>query len=377
MQKIYLDYNATSPLRPEALDAMRPYFSDIFGNPSSLHSFGFEAKGALEEARGNMAWILGAELPGEIIFASSGTEANNLALKGFAGQFQGGQIITSAIEHHSIVNTCRELEKKGFQVIYLKPSPEGIISLEDLEGAINEQTVLVSIMHANNEIGSIQPIKEIGEICRKRKIVFHTDATQTVGKLPINVREFNIGMLSLSAHKFGGPKGAGALYVRKDIALMSLLHGGSQERGRRAGTENTASIVGMSRALELSCGEMKKNQENWQKLREKLAGEIVEKIAKVKINGGENPLPNTLSVSFAGVSGESLALSLDAKGIAVATGSACDSSDLEPSHVLLSLGFSTEEAHSTIRFSFGEQTTEEDIEYVLAILPEAVGKLRL
>lgn len=376
-KRVYLDYAATTPCDPLVIEAMRPYFFEKFGNPSSIHSFGQEAKKGMEDARQELASFLGAK-PEEIVFTSGGTESNNFAIFGTAetGEKKGNHIITSAIEHHAILEPCKVLEKKGYKVTYIKVDKDGLVSPEDVKKAITDKTILISIMHANNEIGVIQPIAEIGRLAQEKEITFHTDAVQTVGHIPTKVDELNVDLLSLSAHKFYGPKGIGALYIRKGARINRFLHGGDQERGRRASTSNVAGIVGLGKAIEL-CGKMTDEAELQIALRDKLIGNLLKKVDKVYLNGHPTlRLPNNVNVSSEYIEGESMLLNLDMMGVAASTGSACTSSSLEPSHVLLAIGRTHETAHGSLRFSLGRWTTENDIDYVLEILPPIIDKLR-
>jgi len=379
MKKVYLDYAATTPCDPEVIKAMEPYFFDKFGNASSIHAYGQEAKAAIEDAREKVASFLGAK-PDEIVFTSGGTESDNFALEGvaYALQKKGNHIITTAIEHHAVGEPCKFLEKQGFKVSYVGVDKYGLVSPEDIKKAITDKTILISVMHANNEIGTIQPIAEIGKIARDKGIYFHTDAVQTVGHIPVNVDELNVGLLSLSSHKFYGPKGAGALYIRKGTRIEKFLHGGDQEKGRRASTHNTPGIVGLGKAIEL-CKEKMEGEEKFQSsLRDKLIKGIPDKISEVYLNGHpDERLPNNVNFSIKYIEGESILLSLDMLGIAASTGSACTSSSLEPSHVLLALGLSHEIAHGSLRITLGRWTKEEDINYLLEHLPKIVEKLRV
>jgi len=378
MKKIYLDYAATAPCDPEVIKAMEPYFFDKFGNASSIHTYGQEAKAAVEDARERLASFLGAKAE-EIVFTSGGTESDNFAIEGvaYALQKKGNHIITTAIEHHAIGEPCKFLEKQGFKVSYIGVDKNGLVSVEDIKKAITDKTILISVIHANNEIGTIQPIAEIGKIAKGKGIYFHTDAVQTVGHIPVNVDELNVNLLSLSAHKFYGPKGVGALYIRRGTRLMRFLHGGDQEKGRRASTHNTPGIVGLGKAIELCREKMDKEVEFQIALRNRLIKEIPSKISEVYLNGHPTKrLPNNVNFSIKYIEGESILLSLDMLGIAASTGSACTSSSLEPSHVLLALGLSHEIAHGSLRISLGRWTKEEDINYLLEHLPKIVEKLR-
>lgn len=378
MNKVYLDYAATAPCDPEVLKAMEPYFTEIFGNPSSLHSFGQAAKKGLEDSRQVLADFIGAR-PEEIIFTCGGTESDNFAMLGAAGAMEskGNHIITSVIEHHAVLEPLRFLEKKGFKITYIPVDKDGLVSPDDVKKAVTDKTILVSVMHANNEIGVIQPISEIGSICREKGVYFHSDAVQTVGHIPVNVNDLNVDLLSLSAHKFYGPKGVGALYVRKGTRINRFLHGGDQERGRRASTQNTPGIAGLAKAIELCKNSMEREAKELIRLRDKLIKEIPARISEVRLNGHPvKRLPNNVNFSFQYIEGESIILNLDMLGIAVSTGSACTSSSLEPSHVLLAIGLSHEVAHGSVRVSMGRWTKEEEIDYFLDNLPKIVSKLR-
>jgi cysteine desulfurase len=378
MKRIYLDYNATTPIHPKVLDTMLPYYRDSFGNPSDIYFFGQETKKATEEAREKVANLLGAS-PEEIVFTSGGTEADNFALKGvaFALEEKGRHIITSNIEHHAVLSTCQYLEKGGFKITYLPVDKYGWLDPGKVENAITKETILISIIHANNEVGTIQPIPEIGEIAERRGVCFHTDAVQTVGKVPVKVDKLRVDLLSLSAHKFYGPKGIGALYIRRGTHIHPLIHGGHQERVRRAGTENVPGIVGLGRAAEIASREMEGEAKRIENLRNKLEEKIKENIPYVYINGHPSKRsPNTLNVSFEFVEGESLLLNLDLKGIAASTGSACTAGSLEPSHVLEAMGVPPQLAQGSLRFSLGWDNKEEDIDYTVETLKEIVGRLR-
>ena len=378
MKRIYLDYAATTPCDPEVIKAMEPYFFEKFGNPSSIHTEGQEAKRAIEDARERLASFLGAK-PEEIIFTSGGTESNNFAVGGMAHPLgkKGNHIITTAIEHHAITEPCKFLEKKGFKVTYVGVDKYGLVSPEDIKKAITDKTILISVMHANNEIGTIEPIAEIGKITRDKGICFHTDAVQTVGHIPVNVNDLNIDLLSLSAHKFYGPKGVGALYVRRGTRIERFLHGGDQEKGRRASTHNTPGIVGLGRAIELCKDKMQDEAKFQLRLRDKLIKEIPSRIPDVYLNGHpQQRLPNNVNFSIKYIEGESILLNLDMLGIAASTGSACTSTSLEPSHVLLAIGLSHEIAHGSLRLTLGRWTKEDDIDYLLEHLPGIAAKLR-
>ncbi|MCG0277529.1 MAG: cysteine desulfurase NifS [Thermanaeromonas sp.] len=357
---------------------MLPYLKEEFGNPSSLYSWGRQAKKAIEEARARVAGLIGAQ-PEEIVFTSGGTEADNMALIGvaYANQKKGKHIITSSIEHHAVLDTAQYLQRQGFKVTFLPVTPEGLVRVEDVEEAITDETILISIMHVNNEVGTIQPIQEIGKLARERGIIFHTDAVQSVGKIPVNVDELNVDLLSASAHKIYGPKGVGCLYIRKGTRIQPLLHGGGQERKRRAGTENVPGIVGFGKAAELAGQELESEGKRLKALRDKLIDGVLERIDHVQLNGDrERRSPINANFSFKYVEGESILLSLDMKGIAASSGSACTSGSLDPSHVLLAMGIPHEVAHGSVRMTLGRDNTEEDIDYVLEVLPEIIERLR-
>jgi len=378
MKKVYFDHNATTPVDKRVVEAMLPFFTEHFGNASSIHEFGRTARKAVEDAREKVAEFLGAD-SSEIIFTSGGTESNNLAIKGIAEAFvkKGNHIITSQIEHHAVLNPCKELEKKGFKITYLPVDEYGVVNLEELKKAITPQTILITIMHANNETGTIQPIEEIGEIAREKGILFHTDAVQTVGKIPVNVNKMNVDLLSLSGHKIYGPKGIGVLFIRKGTKIVPLHHGGHHEKNKRAGTENVPGIVGIARAIEIAKDEMPREKEKLSKLTEKLKNGIFEGIKDVKLNSHpEKRLPNTLNVSFKFIEGESVILNLDMLGVAVSSGSACTSGTLSASHVLLAMGVDPAVAQGSVRFSLGKGNTEGDVDFVLENLPKIVEKLR-
>ena len=378
MQRVYLDYAATTPCDPQVIKAMEPYFFEKFGNASSIHSFGQEAKKAIEDSRLMLASFLGAE-PSEIVFTSGGTESNNFAIKGvaYALEKKGNHIITTVIEHHAVIEPCKFLEKRGFKVSYVPVDKYGLVSPEDIKRAITDKTILISVMHANNEIGTIQPVAEIGKIAKEKGIYFHTDAVQTLGHIPVNVDELNANLVSLSAHKFYGPKGVGALYIRKGTRIERFLHGGDQENGRRASTHNASGIVGLGKAIELCRDKMDKEAEFQMSLRDELIKEIPNKISEVSLNGHPTlRLPNNVNFSIKYIEGESILLNLDMLGIACSTGSACTSSSLEPSHVLLAIGLAHEIAHGSLRITMGRWTQESDISYLLENLPKIVEKLR-
>jgi cysteine desulfurase len=373
---IYLDHAATTPMRPEVFDAMRPYFLERFGNPSSLHSYGLDARAAVEQARQHVASAIGAS-PEEIVFTSGGTESDNLALRGVL-QREGKKdhIITSAIEHPAVLETCKFIEKLGHEVTYLSVDREGRINPAEVEDAIQENTRLISIMHANNEIGSIQPIAEVGAIAASHGIYMHTDAVQSVGKIPVDVKKLNVQMLSISSHKIYGPKGVGCLYVQKGTKLTPLVFGGGHERGLRSGTENVSGIVGFGEAMRLAIEDFTDNARIL-KLRDALIDAVLREIPSTQLNGGrEHRLPNNANFSFSYIEGESLLLRLNAKGIAGSTGSACSSKKLEPSHVLLAIGLNPVDAHGSLRLTLGRETTNADVRYVSEVLPGIVNELR-
>ena len=375
---IYLDYNATTPTDPRVLEEMLPYFNTHYYNPSSLYKSARDCRKAIEQARIKVASLLGAE-PSEIIFTAGGTEANNLAIKGvaFANKNKGNHIITSKIEHPAVLNPCRWLEQQGFKVTYLGVDKYGVLDLDELKNSITQETILITIMHANNEVGTIQPIREISELAHSREVYVHTDAVQTVGKLPIQVKELGIDLLSLSGHKFYGPKGIGALYIKKGTLLDPLIHGGHHEKNKRAGTENVSGIIGLGKACEIAEAEMHPEEKKIKYLREKLYNGIKNKVSDTMLTGHpERRLTGTLSLCVSGVEGESMLLELDAKGICASSGSACTSASLEPSHVLSAMGIPPEIAHSSLRFSLGRQNTEDEINYVMEVFPEIVARLR-
>lgn len=376
--KIYMDHASTTPVDSEVVKAMLPYFTDKFGNASSIHSFGREAKKALDGSRRIVANALNAN-PDEIIFTSSGTESDNLAIKGIAieGKNKGrNHIITSSIEHHAVLNPCEYLGENGFDVTYVPVDRYGTVNPSDIENSITEKTCLISVMHANNEIGTIQQIEEIGKISKEHGIPFHTDAVQTFGKIPIDVEKFNITLLSISGHKIYGPKGIGALYIKKGTRIEPLIHGGGHERGLRSGTENISGIVGLGKAVEIAQRDMEKEAKRLTALRDILSKGVLE-IKDSWLNGHPTKrLPNNANFCFSRVEGESMLLKLDAKGIAVSTGSACSSKSLEPSHVLKAIGLKPEEMHGSLRFTLGKSNTKEDIDYVLEVIPEIIDELR-
>jgi cysteine desulfurase len=376
--RIYLDHAATTYTKPEVLEEMLPYFTENYGNPSSVHSFGREARKAMDLARERTARALHTD-PGNIFFTGSGTEADNWAVKGaaLANRKKGNHIITTSIEHHAVLHTCRYLERNGFEVTYLAVDKYGLVDAEQVRNAITDQTILISVMTANNEIGTIQPIREIGTIAKEKGILFHTDAVQAIGSVPIDVEEMNIDLLSLSAHKFYGPKGIGALYMRKGVKVQQILHGGAQERNRRAGTENLPAIVGLGKAIELAVQDIPGHNARLETLRDRLITGILSTVEHTRLNGHpERRLPGNVNFSFEFIEGEALLLSLDIKGIAGSSGSACTSGSLDPSHVLLAIGLPHEIAHGSLRLTLGENNTEEEVDYVLEVLPQVVQKLR-
>jgi cysteine desulfurase len=377
MKRIYLDYAATTPTHPDVVEAMLPYFSDSFGNPSSIYSYGQEAKGAVEKAREQVATLINAR-DEEIVFTSGGTEADNFAIEGVAfGNPEHNHIITSAIEHHAVIETCKFLERRGFEITYLPVDSEGLVDPDDAKKAVTEKTCLISIMHANNEVGTIQPIKELAAIAREAGVYFHTDAVQSTGQIPVDVGDLGVDLLSMSAHKLYGPKGVGALYIRKGTKLVPFMHGGGQERNRRGSTENVPGIVGFGKATEIAREVMAGEIERQTRLRDRLIKSILEQIDGVRLNGHPTKrLPNNVNVSIDYVEGESMLLNLDLENICASTGSACTSSSLEASHVLLALGLGHEQAHSSLRFTIGKWTAEEDIDRVIEVLPGIVTKLR-
>lgn len=379
MKRIYLDNAATTACAPEVVEAMLPYFTQTFGNASSVHAFGRESRRAIETARRQVARALNAAAPQEIVFTAGGSESDNWAIKGaaFARADKGRHIITSAIEHHAVLHTCQWLEKQGFEVTCLPVDAEGRVSVEHVERALRPDTVLVSVMTANNEIGTLQPVAQIGRLCRERGVLFHTDAVQAVGAIPVDVQAMHADLLSLSAHKFHGPKGVGALYVRKGVRLDNLVHGGAQERGLRAGTENLAGIVGLGKAIEMATAHLEDNAVHMTRMRDRLIAGIMERVPEVRLNGHPTDrLPNNCNLSFQGVEGEALLLRLDLAGIAGSSGSACTSGTLDPSHVLLAIGLPVAMAHGSLRLTLGADTTEEDIDAVLERLPPIVADLR-
>ncbi len=376
-RQVYMDHSATTAANPAVTEAMLPYFSENFGNPSSLYSIGRQARRAIEEARQKVADLIGAKKE-EIIFTGSGTESDNLAIKGIAykNRKKGDHIITSSIEHHAVLHVCKYLESQGFKVTYLPVNKDGIVNPADVEKAITSQTILITIMHANNEIGTLQPLEDIGKIAREKNIPFHTDAVQTAGKLPLDVEALGVSLLSMSAHKMYGPKGVGALYLRKGIFIEPLFHGGGHERNLRSGTENVPGIVGFGKAAELAKQRFPE-EAKLADLRDRLIKGVLE-IKDSYLNGHPTKrLPNNANFRFSYIEGESMILNLDMKGVSASTGSACSSTSLEPSHVLMAIGLKPEEAHGSLRLTLGLGNTQDDVDYVVSVLPEIVNKLRM
>ena len=378
MRKIYMDYNATTPVHREVLEAMLPFYKEDFGNASSVHSLGRRARAAMEEAREKVAGLIGAR-PREIVFTSGGTESDNFAIEGtmYRNSKKGKHLITSAIEHPAVLNTCQYLEANGYEVTYLDVDRYGVVNLDQLKESLRDDTVLITIMHANNETGTIEPMKEIVQIAEEHGIFVHTDAVQSVGKIPVDVEELGVDLLSLSGHKIYGPKGVGVLYIRRGMRIEPFMRGGHHERGRRGGTENVPGIVGLGKAAELAASSMESEAKRLWGLTEKLKNGIMERLDHICVNSPpENRVPGTINISFEFLEGESILLSLDIKGVAVSTGSACTSGSLEPSHVLTALGVPVAVAQGAIRFSLGKDNTEADVEYVLQELPPIIRRLR-
>lgn len=378
MRRVYLDSNATTPMRPEVAAAMLPVFTEEYGNPSSIHWFGQQAKSLVDDARQQVARLIRAE-PSEIVFVSGGTEADNLAIRGIAEaqKARGRHIITSKIEHHAVLHTCKDLEKQGWDVTWLPVSRDGVVDPDDVRRAIRPETVLITIMHANNEIGSIQPIEEIGMIAEAADIYFHSDGVQSTGKIPVDVKKLKVDLYSISAHKIHGPKGVGALYLRKGTTLKPLLTGGGHERNRRSGTENVAGIVGFGVAAKIAREGLEAEAARMRELRDRLENGLVARIPSIHVNAKDTArLPNTSNIMVDFAEGEGLVISLDLKGVAVSTGSACSSGSLEPSHVLTAIGKTPDEAHGSLRFSLNAMNTAEDVDYVLEVLPGIVDRLR-
>ncbi len=375
---IYFDNAATTPIRPEVYDTMRPYIESCYGNPSSVYKLARESKKAIDLARKQVADAINAD-SGEIFFTGCGSESDNWAIKGVALALKdkGKHIITTNIEHHAILHTCEFLEENGYEVTYIPVDEYGMVSADDIKKAIRPDTILVSVMTANNEIGTIEPIKEIGAVCREKGVYFHTDAVQAVGHIKIDVKEMNIDLLSLSGHKIGAPKGIGALYIRKGVKIKNLIHGGQQEKGKRAGTENVIGIVALGKAIELAVSEMEDTTERLKYLRDKIINGVLKNIEYSRLNGHpEERLPGNVNISFEFIEGESMLLMLDAKGICASSGSACTSGSLDPSHVLLAIGLPHEKAHGSLRISLGYQNTEEEVDKLLEVLPPIVQRLR-
>jgi cysteine desulfurase len=378
VRKIYLDHNATTPLYKEVVQAMLPFLEENWGNPSSIHWASREPRKAVDEAREKIAQLINAQ-PHEIVFTGSGSEGNNFALKGVAQSLlrKGNHIVTTAVEHPSVINTCRYLAKVDFTVDYLTVDPEGMIDINVLSKSITDKTILISVMHANNETGNIYPVEKIGELAREKGVLFHCDAVQAAGKIPVDVKKMNVDLLTLSGHKLYAPKGIGALYIRRGVKLLPLIHGGHQERNRRAGTENVAGIVGFGKACEIAREGVGKNAERLIRLRDKLHRGIMKRIDQVTLNGHPaTRLPTTLNLSFDHVDGESLLLNLDMKGIAASSGSACTSGSIEASHVLLAMGVPMKLALGSVRFSLGTESSEDEIDHLLDVLPPVVEKIR-
>lgn len=377
-RRVYLDHTATTPIHPEVLAAMRYVLESVFGNPSSLHSFGREAREYLEDARCKVAELIGAS-PEEIVFTSGGTEADNLAVLGvvYAYRGQGNHIITSSIEHHAVLDACKALSRDGFDVTYLPVDQYGFVDPDDVRKALRKETILITVMHANNEIGTIEPIEEIAAIARENGVVFHTDAVQTAGHIPVNVERLGVDLLSLSAHKFYGPKGVGALYIRRGIRLLPILHGGGQEGNRRPGTENLPGIVGLGKAAEIAARELDSQVVSVRGMRDRLIKGVLEKISDVRLNGHPvQRLPQNAHFSFWGVDGKSLLRGLDMEGIAASAGSACSSGAVHPSHVLLAIGLPLELASASVRLTLGRVNTEEDVDYCVEVLSRLIAELR-
>ncbi len=378
MKRIYMDYAATTPADPAVVKAMLPYFTESFGNPSSLYSYGQENKQALDKARDTVAGAIGARAD-EIIFTGGGTEADNTALSGVAraNKQKGNHIITTTVEHHAILETCAALAKEGVETTYVPVDNFGVVSPDDIKKAITPKTILISVMHANNEVGSIQPVEEIGRIAKQAGVYLHTDAVQTVGHIPVNVDDLGVDLLSLAAHKLYGPKGVGVLYVRRGTRIEPFIHGGAQEKGRRAGTENVAGIVGLAKAVELAMPELDSERKRITALRDKLIKGMFDRIDLMQVNGHPTKrLPNNVNVSIDYVEGESMLLNLDLEDICVSTGSACSSTSAEPSHVLRAMRVDPARAHCSLRFTLGKWTTEDEVDRVLTVMPEVVTRLR-
>ena len=376
--KIYMDHAATTAVKEEVLQEMLPYFSQIYGNPSSIYSFGRDAKRAIEVARDKVAKALGTN-PSEIYFTAGGSESDNWAVKGvaYANRKKGNHIITTAIEHHAVLDTCKYLDKNGFQITYLPVDKDGLITAQQVADAITDKTILITVMYANNEIGVTQPIQEIGKIAKEKGIYFHTDAVQAIGAIPVSISDLHVDFLSLAAHKFYGPKGIGVLYIRRGVQLETFIHGGAQERNKRAGTENVPGIVGLGKAIEIAVNQLDSYSSHVQHLRDRLITEVMSKVPNVRLNGHPTKrLPGNVNFSIEYIEGESLLLSLDMKGIAASSGSACTSGSLDPSHVLLAIGLPHEIAHGSLRLTLGEENTDEDVDYCVEVIPGIVNRLR-
>jgi len=378
--KVYLDYAAATPVDPRVLEAMLPYFAEYFGNPSSVHSYSHKAQEALDKARESVASLIGAESPDEVVFTSGATESNNLALKGFAyrNRDKGNEIVTTTIEHISILNVCKYLRGEGFEAVYVPVDRYGLVDVEKLAEAVDEKTLLVSVMYANGEIGTVEPIEEIGKIAHERNVPLHVDATAAVGKVPIDVVKENIDLLTLSSNDLYGPKGVGALYIRRGVKLLPIIHGGGQERGLRSGSENIPGIVGMGKAAELAKEEIQTEAERLTGLRDSLISGLLKEVPESYLNGHPTQrLPNNANMRFSYIEGESLLLGLDALGVQASSGSACTSKTLEPSYVLLAIGLKHEEAHGSVLFTLGKGNREEEVNYVVKVVPGIVRRLRI
>jgi len=378
LNKIYFDHNATTPVAPEVADAMLPYLREEWGNPSSIHWAGRGSRKGVDDARDSVARLLNCE-PTEVVFTSSGTEGDNHAIKGvvYSKKARGNHIITTRVEHPAVLNTCKYLEKNGFEVTWLDVDSQGMIDLDELKAAIKPSTTLITVMYANNETGTLFPIDRIGEIAREHGVTFHTDAVQAGGKIPLDTKKLNVDLLTISGHKLYGPKGVGALYIRRGVKLVPLIHGGHHERNRRGGTENVAGIAGLGRACEIALRDMDREVEHTSALRDRLEKALMEKIPHTYLNGHPTErLPNTTNLSFEFVEGESLLLNLDMKGIAASSGSACTSGSLEPSHVLIAMGLTHELSHGSVRFSLGRENTAEEVDFLIEQMPPIVERMR-